>query len=398
MSKTLRLIALSLILSALSIGNTQAQSNQFRDSRAHLGVAAGLFTYHGPTNLMARRSSTNFVRESDPAVVFFGSFPIRSDRFYFRGMVALTNFSQKDGEDLVAAQPAPSKNEFLTSFLLLFEPELVMTLTPGSKSRFLPYIFTGFGAMIADPFKSEPKIDIPGTGVPGPERSVYHLPIGAGIDVAFNGCWSVFAEASWRFDLNYVWRNESDYDPHNTSLVLGGLRMCMNRRTARAPEPTRIPAPMTVPAYAPPLPESPLICPLVELNSVYFEYGSAELGSEFRNLLDENIEALVINEACCVEIIGYTDRDDSGIEALRMSRARAEAVFNYYVRSGLPADMFTVSAEGFGESCGKAKDTLGPGCPRARRVDSLPFDCARVMRNAILGSGRSNRSRRLENM
>ncbi len=398
MPKTLRLIALTLILSALSFGNTQAQSNQFRDSRAHLGVAAGLFTYHGPINLLAGRSSTNFVRESDPAAVLFGSFPIRSDRFYFRGMLALTNFSQKDGEELVAAQPAPSKNEFLTGFLLLFEPELVMTLTPGSKSRILPYIFTGFGAMVADPFKSESKVDFPGTGVPGPERSVYHLPVGAGIDVALNGCWSVFAEASWRFDLNYVWRNEADYDAHNTSLVLGGLRMCMNRRRARAPEPSRIPAPMTVPAYAPPLPESPLICPLVELNSVYFEYGSAELMPETRALLDENVEALVINEACCVEIIGYTDRDDSGIEALRMSRARAEAVFNYYVRSGLPADMFTVSAEGYGESCGKAKDTLGPGCPRARRVDSLPFDCARVMRNAILGSGRSNRSRLLENM
>lgn len=398
MLKTTRLIALFLVLGSLGIGEAQAQANQFRDSRAHLGVAAGLFTYHGPINLLNRRSGSNFVRESDPAAVFFGSFPIRSDRFYFRGMVAFTNFSQKDGERLVAAQPAPSKNEFLTSFLLLFEPELVMTLTPGSRSRFLPYIFTGFGAMIADPFKSEPRVDIPGTGVPGPERSVYHLPIGAGIDYAFNGCWSVFAEASWRFDLNYVWRNEADYDPHNTSLVMGGLRMCLARKKVRAPEPSRIPAPMTVPAYAPPLPESPLICPLVELNSVYFEYGSAELTAEARALLDENVEALVINEACCVEIIGFTDRDDSGIEALRMARARAEAVFNYYVRSGLPADMFTVSADGYAENCGKAKDTLGPGCPRARRVDSLPFDCARVMRNAILGNGRSSRYGRSGNM
>jgi outer membrane protein OmpA-like peptidoglycan-associated protein len=391
MLKIVRLLALLLTIGMLDAGSVQAQSNQFRDSRAHIGVAYGLFTYHGPINLLQRRSGSNFVRESDPAAVFLGSFPIRSDRFYFRALVAFTNFSQTDGERLVASQPAPSKNEFLTSSLLLFEPEIVMTLLPGSKSRVLPYIFTGFGGMVADPFRSDPKVDFPGTGVPGPERSVYYVPVGFGVDVAINGCWSVFGEASWRFDLNYVWRNESDYDPHNTSLVMGGLRMCLNRRRARAPEPSRIPAPLTIPAYAPPLPESPLICPLVELNSVFFEYGSAELSLEARNLLDENAEALIINEACCVEIIGYTDRDDSGIDALRMSRARAEAVFNYYVRSGLPAEMFTVTAEGYGEACGKAKDTLGPGCPRARRVDSLPFDCGRIGRETIINSFRSNR-------
>lgn len=388
MLKTFRLLAFSLILGTLGVDAASAQANQFRDSRAHLGVAAGLFTYHGPIDLLQRRSASNFVRESDPAAVFFGSFPIISDRFYFRGMLAFTNFSQSDGEALVAAQPQPAKNEFLTSFLMLWEPEIVMTLTPGSRSRVLPYIFTGFGAMVADPFKSNPQVNIPGTGVPGPERSVYHIPVGAGIDVAFNGCWSAFAEASWRFDLNYVWRNEADYDPHNTSLVMGGIRMCLNRRKVRAPEPTRIPPPMTVPAYAPPLPESPLMCPLVELNSVYFEYGSVELSAEARAMLDENIEALTINEACCVEIIGYTDRDDSGIDALRMSRARADAVFNYYVRRGLPEDMFTVSAQGYGEACGKAKDTEGPGCPRARRVDSLPFDCAQVLRGSIRNSFR----------
>jgi outer membrane protein OmpA-like peptidoglycan-associated protein len=378
MLKTFRFSALLLAILVVNPGNSQAQSNQFRDSRAHLGIAAGLFTYHGPINLLQRKTGGNFVRESDPAAVLMGSFPITADRFYFRGLIALTNFSTSDGEALVAGQPAPSKNEFLTSFLFLFEPEIVMTLAPGSKSRILPYIFTGFGGMVADPLRTNSRVDFPGTGVPGPERSVYYLPVGAGIDVAVNSCWSVFGEASWRFDLNYVWRNEQNYDAHNTSLVMGGLRMCLNRRKVRVPEPTMIPDPLLVPAYTPPLPESPLICRLIDLNSVYFEYGSSVLDSEAMRLLDENIEALIINEACCVEIIGYTDRDDSGIDALRMSRARAEAVFNYYVRSGLPSDMFTVTAEGYGEACGKAKDTLGPGCPRARRVDSLPFDCGKI--------------------
>ena len=49
-----------------------------------------------------------------------------------------------------------------------------MTLRPGLKSRVLPYVYTGFGATTADIFNSRSKgrIDLPDTGVPGPERSV----------------------------------------------------------------------------------------------------------------------------------------------------------------------------------------------------------------------------------
>lgn len=373
-------VLLLALLFAIGSSAAYAQSNQFRDSRAHLGIAGGLFTYHGPIDLLQPRNAVNFVRENDPAAVLLGSFPIVGDRFYFRGLVGLTNFSTSDGDRLLAGiSPAPNRNEFLTNTLLLFEPDLVMTLAPGSRSRILPYIFTGFGGMVAGPGKTNSSIDIPGTGVPGPERSSYYIPVGFGVDVAITGCHSIFGEASWRFDLNYVWRNESNYDPHNTSLIWGGLRLCLNRKKVTPPPPPQIPAPLAIPAYAPPLPSSPEICRLVELNSVYFAYGSTELDRDARRLLDENIEALRINPMCCVEILGYTDReDDTSVNALRMSRERAEAVFRYYVAAGLPSDRFTVTAQGLGAPCGKEEE--GPGCPRNRRVDSLPYDCGSLLR------------------
>jgi len=373
---TIRRILLSLMLVATLAVSAQAQSNQFRDTKAHLGVGVGLFTYHGPIDLTAPRSRANFVREHDPALVLLGSFPITRDRFFFRAMLLFTNFTTKDGRDLVSN----GVNEFLTRPVFLWEPEVVMTLRPGSKSRVLPYIFTGFGATTADLFngRSKGRIDLPDTGVPGPERSVYHLPIGFGVDVAFNGCWSAFAEASYRWDLNYVWRNEREYDPHNTSLIMGGLRGCIRRKPFVAPPPAPIPPPLTVPGYDPPLPRTPRVCTLIELNSVYFASNVVDLSTASREALDENIEALRLNPTCCVSIIGYAPGNDSDIYALRLARQRAETVMNYYVGNGLSPDRFTIDTE-IGETvCPKGKD--GKGCVEEHQVATVPFDCSLLYR------------------
>ena len=127
--------------------------------------------------------------------------------------------------------------------------------------------------------RSKGRVDLPDTGGPGPERTVYHLPVGFGVDVAFDGCWSAFAEASYRWDLNYVWKNEREYDPHNTSLVMGGIRGCLKRKPRTAPPPAPIPPPLTVPGYDPPLPRVARVCTLIELNSVYFAENVVDLSN-----------------------------------------------------------------------------------------------------------------------
>ena len=290
-------------------------------------------------------------------------------------MMLFTNFSTKDGRKLVGN----GANEFLTKHIFLWEPEIMMTLRPGSKSRVLPYIFTGFGATTADIFSNNSKggVDLPDTGAPGPERSVYHLPVGFGIDIGFNGCWSMFAEASYRWDLNYVWRNEREYDPHNTSLVMGGLRGCMRRKPPVAPPPAPIPPPLTVQGYDPPMPRTPRVCTLIELNSVYFGADVIDLSTASREALDENIEYLRLNPTCCVNIIGYATGTDTDIAALRLARQRAEAVSNYYVGNGVNADRFRIDAEVSPSVCPKGE---GKGCVEEHQVATGPFDCSLLYR------------------
>lgn len=373
---TLRRILFGFLLACTLAIPAGAQSNQFRDTKAHLGLGVGVFGYHGPIDLLQTRSRSNHVSEYDPAIAIFGSFPITRDRFYFRGMFLFTNFSTKDGRKLVGT----GANEFLTKQIFLWEPELVMTLRPGSKSRVLPYVFTGFGATTADLFRSRSKgrVDLPDTGTPGPERSVYHLPIGFGVDVAFNGCWSAFGEASYRWDLNYVWKNESEYDPHNTSLIMGGIRGCIRPKRRAAPPPAPIPPPLAVPGYDPPLPRTPRVCTLIELNSVYFASNVIDLSTASREKLDENIEALRLNPSCCVNIIGYAPGTDADIAALRLARQRADAVFNYYVGKGINAERFRVDTEVGPIVCPKGKDAKG--CVEEHQVATVPFDCSLLYR------------------
>lgn len=377
MLKTMRPVFLALCLAVTAVTAAPGQSNQFRDTRAHLGVAVGLFTYHGPIDLLRPRTNTNFVRENDPGVAVLGSFPITRDRFFFRAMVGFTNFSTSDGERLVARENG--QNEFLTRHILWFEPEVVMTLTKGSRSRFLPYVFTGFGGMLANPFGRTDRIDVPGSGVPGPERSVFTLPVGIGFDYALSPSFSFFLEGSYRFDLNYVLRNERTYNRHDTSFLLAGLRIGLKnpfRKVVDRPGP--LPPPMPIPDYAPPLPAPPpQTCPLalVELNTVFFDYDSVVLSDAARALLDENVEALGLYGLCCVEIKGYTDRTPDAAYARRIARERAEAVYRYYVRQGVPAERLHVRAEGERRpACGKDRD--GIGCRDNRRVESTPVDCA----------------------
>ena len=370
-----RLLFVALLVGALSLQHAWGQSNQFRDTRAHLAIGIGYFTYYGPVDLTIRESSTNYIEKSDPAVVLLGSFPIVRDRFYFRGMVGVTNFDTRNEETLVGG----GENDFLVKELFFFEPEVVFTLTPGSRSRFLTYIYTGFGGLVADVVGRESgDVNRPGSGIPGPERSVFALPIGAGVDYAFSPLFSIFIDASYRFNFNYVARNEVyGVNPHNTSLVLAGIRIGLKNpfrpRVMDSPDP--IPPPLEIPRYQPPARRQSIRCVLVDLNTVYFARNSAELDAEARRLLSENLEALRVNPQCCVEIKGYTDGDDGNqAYALRLSRQRAEAVYQFYLNGGIARERMTVSAEGIAyPPCEKDE---GVGCRRNNRVDSIPLDCA----------------------
>jgi outer membrane protein OmpA-like peptidoglycan-associated protein len=307
--------------------------------------------------------------------VLVGSFPIVTDRWYFRLMLGASNFDRTDSQ---AQRFDLDRNAFLGERLYWFEPEVVYTPFPGSSSRVLPYVFTGFGALLADPFSSDRRRNQPDEGTPGPERTVFALPLGAGVDLALSRHVSIFAEASYRFNFNYALSNEGGgANPHNTSLVLAGLRVGLDRRDreVRYAPPPPLPPPAIIPPYEPPIARPTPIaqeCSLIELNTVYFGLNSTTLNAEARALLDANVQALRFNPLCCLDVIGYADRGE-GVDALRVSRARAQAVLDYYLEQGIGRERISVGAAGReAERCGKEKDG---DCAGNRRVESVPGVC-----------------------
>ena len=367
-------LTLLLLFTLVDFDNANAQNRQrqFRGTQAHFGMGIGLFTYHGRVNLSDARSSTNFTRSSDPAVVFFGSFPIIRDRLFFRGMLGLSNLnSLSNGGTL-------TNNEFLNRELFWFEPQVAYTFFPGSKKRLLPYAYTGFGTLVADPFGGSSRtIDQPGVGGPGPDRSVFTWPLGLGVDYSFNHKISFFVDASYRINFNYVGRNQGGRNPHNSSLVMAGIRMNLIdvERDIEDVPPIELPDPVDIPPYSPPSPitrEPSNQCVLLEMNTLFFTETSTELSPIMSTLLDENVEALELSPACCAIIEGYTDGTDTESEALQSSRERATAVFNYYTDQGIASDRLAIRQQGTALPCLKKED---PDCTIHKRVESVMVGC-----------------------
>ena len=121
-----------------------------------------------------------------------------------------------------------------------------------------------------------------------------------------------------------------------------------------------------------------------ELNSVYFDFGSAALTADARERLDENLDVLRRCPDICVLIRAYTDGRETG-DQIRLSQARADAIRDYYVAEGI--DMSRLRAEGLGEDPNaEPKEDPGPGDSRARRGDSIPATCG-----TFTPTGRSRR-------
>jgi chitodextrinase len=106
---------------------------------------------------------------------------------------------------------------------------------------------------------------------------------------------------------------------------------------------------------------------LTELNSIFFDRNSAELGEDATALLEENVS--VLNECTdkLVRLDGYTDRGERSPQSL--SGRRASAVEQYYIDNGIPASRVMSRGLGRDPLAGKGVDGT-----RNRRVDSIIVD------------------------
>lgn len=106
---------------------------------------------------------------------------------------------------------------------------------------------------------------------------------------------------------------------------------------------------------------------LLGKGNIRFESGRATVDADSAGLLDRLIETALRCPNTSVEIAGHTDNsgDDASNQAL--SEKRAQAVLDYLVRAGLPAERFR--AFGYGSKVPIASNDTDEGKAQNRRID-----------------------------
>ena len=378
-----------------------------------IGINAGLFGYVGPDILYGSLDDQDNLSRARFGVTANVTAPLVRDRLYLRGVLGLLNIGAETD-----VHSGPGQNPFLTNELFLGEGDLLVNLISYRRSNIVPYVFSGFGVLVADPFGQDEFIDALNR-----DRTAYFIPAGLGIDFRISRNVSFTLEGSYRFVLNKLGEelspstansvmgdNPCETDPEgleckcklepekpecegevidngetnfsdrfNFGVFTAGVQFGFGRAPAPPPPlpPPVLPPPTPVtPPVEPPTP--PVVCDLTELNSVYFDYGTSDLTPRARDLLNENVQLLREHPECCLFIDGYTDTSEYDRFGLPLAGRRAQAVYDYYLDRGIAADRMHIRNRGASfPPCDK--EDPEEGCRRGRRVESIPLDCDRFL-------------------
>jgi OmpA-OmpF porin, OOP family len=110
-----------------------------------------------------------------------------------------------------------------------------------------------------------------------------------------------------------------------------------------------------------------LLSDLLGKGSIRFESGRASIDPDSVGLLDRLTETALRCPTANIEIAGHTDADGDGTFNQALSEKRAQAVMDYLVKAGLPADRFT--AVGYGSTQPVASNDTGEGKAQNRRIE-----------------------------
>lgn len=138
-----------------------------------------------------------------------------------------------------------------------------------------------------------------------------------------------------------------------------GLKYAFNGPVA-APRPAPPPPPPV--AQAPPPAKKKIV-----LRSVHFDFDKSTIRPDAVPVLNEAAETLKAEGGVAVIVEGHTDSVGTAAYNQKLSRRRADAVRQYLVKHGIPANRIT--AEGFGESRPVASNDTEDGRAQNRRVE-----------------------------
>jgi OmpA-OmpF porin, OOP family len=110
-----------------------------------------------------------------------------------------------------------------------------------------------------------------------------------------------------------------------------------------------------------------LFSDLLAKGKIRFESGRATIDPDSAGLLDRLIETALRCPTVNIEIAGHTDTDGEDAFNQALSEKRAQAVSDYMVKAGLPADRFT--ATGYGSTQPVATNDTDEGKAQNRRIE-----------------------------
>jgi OOP family OmpA-OmpF porin len=108
------------------------------------------------------------------------------------------------------------------------------------------------------------------------------------------------------------------------------------------------------------------------LQDVNFEFDSAKLTAESRNILDSVAESLTRFAEARVEVAGHTDSKGSETYNLELSQKRADAVRDYLIGKGV--NEARLASKGYGEAKPTADNSTDEGRAENRRVELRKLD------------------------
>ena len=112
-----------------------------------------------------------------------------------------------------------------------------------------------------------------------------------------------------------------------------------------------------------------LFSDLLGKGTIRFESGRDIIDPDSAGVLDRLIETALRCPSATIEVAGHTDGDGEDAFNQALSEKRAQAVVNYLVKAGLPADRFT--AVGYGSTQPVASNDTDEGKARNRRIEFL---------------------------
>jgi OOP family OmpA-OmpF porin len=112
-----------------------------------------------------------------------------------------------------------------------------------------------------------------------------------------------------------------------------------------------------------------LFSDLLAREKIRFEAGRATIDPDSIGLLDRLVETALRCPNANIEIAGHTDADGHDAFNQSLSEKRAQAVTDYLVKAGLPANRFT--AIGYGSTQPIAGNDTDEGKAQNRRIDFL---------------------------